>query len=115
MAVLHVTWTRWCDPCQILLPQNAHHCVQSQSQGIQTLLEAEKEAAKVVQEARQCTRSVAAYSVRTCCLTGLPNVDRVQRLKDARTEAQREIEAYAKSKEAEFAKIEERVRHGFPS
>ncbi|VDB88653.1 unnamed protein product [Peniophora sp. CBMAI 1063] len=51
------------------------------SQGIQTLLEAEKEAAKVVQQARQY---------------------RVQRLKDARTEAQKEIDEYRKSKEDEF-------------
>jgi len=57
----------------------------SQSQGIQTLLEAEKEAAKIVQEARQY---------------------RVQRLKDARLEAQKEIDAYKQAKEAEFAKIE---------
>jgi len=61
----------------------------SQSQGIQTLLEAEKEAAKVVQEARQY---------------------RVQRLKDARSEAQKEIDEYRRSKDAEFAKIEEKTR-----
>jgi len=53
-----------------------------QSQGIQTLLEAEKEAAKVVQQARQY---------------------RVQRLKDARTEATKEIEVYLKVKEQEFS------------
>jgi len=53
-----------------------------QSQSIQTLLEAEKEAAKVVQAARQY---------------------RVQRLKDARTEATNEIEAYRKTKEQEFS------------
>jgi len=52
------------------------------SQGIQTLLEAEKDAAKVVQEARQY---------------------RVKRLKDARTEADEEIEAYRKAKEQEFS------------
>ncbi|KAI0057229.1 V-type ATPase [Artomyces pyxidatus] len=55
------------------------------SQGIQTLLEAEKEAAKVVQQAR-------AY--------------RVQKLKDARTDAQKEISEYRKAKEAEFAEFE---------
>ncbi|KAI0255984.1 H+-ATPase G subunit-domain-containing protein [Lactifluus subvellereus] len=53
-----------------------------QSQSIQTLLEAEKEAAKVVQQARQY---------------------RVQRLKDARTEAAKEIEEYRRVKEQEFA------------
>ncbi|EAU90247.1 hypothetical protein CC1G_11571 [Coprinopsis cinerea okayama7 len=56
-----------------------------QSQGIQTLLEAEKEAAKIVQQARQY---------------------RVQRLKDARAEASREIEEYKKAKEAEFRAFE---------
>jgi len=61
----------------------------SQSRGIQTLLEAEKEAAKVVQEARQY---------------------RVQRLKEARTQAQKEIEAYAGLKNAEFEKIEEKTK-----
>ncbi|KAI0321051.1 V-type ATPase [Amylostereum chailletii] len=55
------------------------------SQGIQTLLEAEKEAAKVVQQARQY---------------------RVQRLKDARTEATKEIEEYKKSKDDEFKAFE---------
>ncbi|KAF8329526.1 H+-ATPase G subunit-domain-containing protein [Cantharellus anzutake] len=57
----------------------------SQSQGIQTLLEAEKEAANIVQEARKY---------------------RVQRLRDARSEAQKEIDEYRQSKEAEFASIE---------
>ncbi|KAK0202955.1 H+-ATPase G subunit-domain-containing protein [Desarmillaria ectypa] len=56
-----------------------------QSQGIQTLLEAEKEAAKIVQQARQY---------------------RVQKLKDARSEASKEIEAYKKSKEEEFKAFE---------
>jgi len=56
-----------------------------QSQSIQTLLEAEKEAAKIVQQARQY---------------------RVQRLKDARTEALKEIEEYKKAKEAEFKAFE---------
>ncbi|ODO04816.1 V-type ATPase, G subunit [Cryptococcus amylolentus CBS 6273] len=55
------------------------------SQGIQTLLEAEKEASKVVQKARQY---------------------RVQKLKDARSEAAKEIEAYKAKKEEEFNKFE---------
>ncbi|KAI6044312.1 H+-ATPase G subunit-domain-containing protein [Pisolithus marmoratus] len=55
------------------------------SQGIQTLLEAEKEAAKIVQQARQY---------------------RVQRLKDARSEATREIEEYRRVKEDEFKAFE---------
>ncbi|KAG5647463.1 hypothetical protein DXG03_009394 [Asterophora parasitica] len=56
-----------------------------QSQGIQTLLEAEKEAAKIVQQARQY---------------------RVQRLKDARAEATKEIEQYKQAKEQEFRAFE---------
>ncbi|KAF9005932.1 H+-ATPase G subunit-domain-containing protein [Cyathus striatus] len=55
------------------------------SQGIQTLLEAEKEAAKIVQQARQY---------------------RVQKLKDARAEASKEIEEYKKAKEQEFKAFE---------
>jgi len=60
----------------------AHH---QNSQGIQTLLEAEKEAAKIVQKARQY---------------------RVQRLKDARTEAAKEIEELKTQKNAEFKDFE---------
>ncbi|KAJ7281803.1 H+-ATPase G subunit-domain-containing protein [Mycena rebaudengoi] len=56
-----------------------------QSQGIQTLLEAEKEAAKIVQQARQY---------------------RVQKLKDARSQASKEIEDYKKAKEDEFKAFE---------
>ncbi|KAH7335181.1 H+-ATPase G subunit-domain-containing protein [Rhizoctonia solani] len=55
------------------------------SSQVQRLLEAEKEAAKIVQEARQY---------------------RTQRLKDARTEAAKEIEAYKKQKEEEFKSLE---------
>jgi len=56
-----------------------------QSQGIQTLLEAEKEAAKIVQQARQY---------------------RVQKLKDAHAEASKEIDEYKKAKEQEFRAFE---------
>jgi len=56
------------------------------SHGIQTLLDAEKEAAKIVQKARQY---------------------RVQRLKDARTEAAKEIEELKAQKSAEFQKFED--------
>jgi len=64
-----------------------------QTQGIQTLLEAEKDAAKIVQQARQCSswfRSFPAHNGE------MRSVDRVQRLKDARSEAQKEIEEYNK-------------------
>jgi len=49
------------------------------------LLEAEKEAAKIVQQARQY---------------------RVQKLKDARAEASKEIEGYKRAKEQEFKAFE---------
>jgi len=55
------------------------------SQGIQTLLEAEKDAAKIVQQARQY---------------------RVQRLKDARTQATKEIEEYKRAREQQFKAFE---------
>ncbi|EPZ36009.1 V-type ATPase [Rozella allomycis CSF55] len=55
------------------------------SQGIQILLDAEKEASKIVQKSRQY---------------------RVQKLKDAKTEAQKEIEALKAQKEQEFNSFE---------
>ncbi|KAJ3072597.1 H(+)-transporting V1 sector ATPase subunit G [Podochytrium sp. JEL0797] len=56
------------------------------SQGIQTLLEAEKDASKIVTKARQY---------------------RVQRLKDARAEALKEIEVLKAEKNKEFALFEQ--------
>ncbi|KAG0304987.1 H(+)-transporting V1 sector ATPase subunit G [Dissophora globulifera] len=58
----------------------------SNSTGIQTLLEAEKEAAKIVQKARQY---------------------RVQRLKDARAEAAKEIDELKVSKNEAFKNFEQ--------
>ncbi|EER44478.1 conserved hypothetical protein [Histoplasma capsulatum var. duboisii H88] len=55
------------------------------SAGIQTLLDAEREAQKIVQNAREY---------------------RTKRIKDARTEAQNEIEEYRQKKEEEFKKFE---------
>ncbi|PGH14572.1 V-type ATPase, G subunit [Polytolypa hystricis UAMH7299] len=55
------------------------------SAGIQTLLDAEREAQKIVQTAREY---------------------RTKRVKDARVEAQKEIEEYRKIKEEEFKKFE---------
>ncbi|KAJ3025323.1 UNVERIFIED_CONTAM: H(+)-transporting V1 sector ATPase subunit G [Siphonaria sp. JEL0065] len=57
------------------------------SQGIQTLLEAEKDASKIVTKARQY---------------------RVQRLKDARAEAQKEIEVLKAEKNKEFSGLEQK-------
>ncbi|KAK7686402.1 hypothetical protein QCA50_010626 [Cerrena zonata] len=56
-----------------------------QSNSIQTLLGAEKDATKVISEARQY---------------------RLQRLKEARTQASKEIEEYRQSKEKEFKAFE---------
>ena len=45
------------------------------------------------------------------CLTALtPPPDRTKRVKDARNEAQKEIEDYRKQKDAEFQKFEKEVR-----
>ncbi|KAK4459741.1 H+-ATPase G subunit-domain-containing protein [Cladorrhinum samala] len=52
------------------------------SAGIQTLLDAEREASKIVQK------------------------DRTKRVREARDEAKKEIEAYRANKEAEFKKFE---------
>ncbi|KAF2246962.1 V-type ATPase [Trematosphaeria pertusa] len=61
------------------------------SVGIQTLLDAEREAQKIVQKAREY---------------------RTKRVKDARSEAQKEIEDYRKEKEAEFQKFEKEHSSG---
>ncbi|KAF1353788.1 H+-ATPase G subunit-domain-containing protein [Delphinella strobiligena] len=55
------------------------------SAGIQTLLDAEREAQKIVQKAREY---------------------RTKRVKDARSEAQKEIDEYRQKKEEEFKKFE---------
>lgn len=61
------------------------------SAGIQTLLDAEKEAQKIVQKAREY---------------------RMKRVKDAKVEAQREIEGYKRQKEEEFKKFEAEHKQG---
>ncbi|KAL2753967.1 hypothetical protein ACRALDRAFT_1062945, partial [Sodiomyces alcalophilus JCM 7366] len=55
------------------------------SAGIQTLLDAEREASKIVQKAREF---------------------RTKRVREARDEAKKEIEDYRKAKEEEFRKFE---------
>ncbi|KAI1814412.1 vacuolar ATPase [Poronia punctata] len=55
------------------------------STGIQTLLDAEREASKIVQQAREL---------------------RTKRVREARDEAKKEIEAYRQAKEEEFKKFE---------
>ncbi|KAF2017842.1 vacuolar ATPase-like protein [Aaosphaeria arxii CBS 175.79] len=61
------------------------------SAGIQTLLDAEREAQKIVQKAREY---------------------RTKRVKDARSEAQKEIEEYRKEKDEEFQKFEKEHTSG---
>ncbi|KAL1296587.1 hypothetical protein AAFC00_000084 [Neodothiora populina] len=61
------------------------------SAGIQTLLDAEREAQKIVQKAREY---------------------RTKRVKDARSEAQKEIEEYRQKKEEEFKSFEKEHTSG---
>ncbi|KAB2575673.1 hypothetical protein BFW01_g7026 [Lasiodiplodia theobromae] len=61
------------------------------SAGIQTLLDAEREAQKIVQKAREY---------------------RTKRVKDARSEAQKEIEEYRNKKEEEFKAFEKEHTSG---
>jgi len=61
------------------------------SKGIQTLLDAEREAQKIVQKAREY---------------------RSKRVKDAKNEAQKEIEDYRKKKDEEFKEFEKKHTSG---
>nr|XP_036584910.1 V-type ATPase [Colletotrichum truncatum]KAF6794678.1 V-type ATPase [Colletotrichum truncatum] len=65
------------------------------SAGIQTLLDAEREASKIVQKGSRCVITV-----------------RTKRVKEARDEAKKEIEAYRNSKEDEFKKFESEHTQG---
>ncbi|KAI9925708.1 hypothetical protein ASPWEDRAFT_42368 [Aspergillus wentii DTO 134E9] len=62
------------------------------SAGIQTLLDAEREAQKIVQQAREY---------------------RTKRIRDAKSEAQKEIEEYKSQKEEEFKKFEAEHSSGY--
>ncbi|KAJ5621963.1 V-type proton ATPase subunit G [Penicillium herquei] len=62
------------------------------SAGIQTLLDAEREAQKIVQQAREY---------------------RTKRIREAKAEAQKEIEEYRSSKEEEYKKFEAEHSSGF--
>ncbi|KAF1988531.1 hypothetical protein K402DRAFT_25566 [Aulographum hederae CBS 113979] len=74
-----------------LLPSSLTKMSAQNSAGIQTLLEAEKEAQKIVQQAREY---------------------RTKKVKDARSEAQKEIDEYRKSKEDEFKAFEKEHSSG---
>lgn len=68
---------------------------------IQVLLDAEKEASAQVAEARQCKLwNINHYFI---------FLDRVQRLKDARNEAEGEIEALKAAKKEEFQNYEQSI------
>lgn len=67
------------------------------SQGIQTLLEAEKEASKIVEQARSCT------------CTRL-TTDRTQKLKEAQSEAEKEIADIKAQKQKELEEFQKKVR-----
>ncbi|OQV05928.1 hypothetical protein CLAIMM_10581 isoform 2 [Cladophialophora immunda] len=83
------------------------------SAGIQTLLDAEKEAQKIVQKARECKlRLLSPPNVLTWIGLNRFLPDRTKRVKDAKTEAQKEIEEYRKKKEEEFKKFESEQSSG---
>ncbi|PYI32821.1 vacuolar ATP synthase subunit G [Aspergillus indologenus CBS 114.80] len=81
------------------------------SAGIQTLLDAEREAQKIVQQARECT--VAAPTNVHSSLIDTFCSDRTKRIRDAKAEAQKEIEEYRKQKEDEFKKFEAEHSSGY--
>lgn len=78
------------------------------AQGIQTLLDAEKEASKIVTKARECERTLGENTVGQVG-TDSYRLDRTQRVKDARGEASKEIEELKAKKEAEFKEFESEV------
>lgn len=65
-----------------------------------------------MQQARQCPLYRSLSTVTSTHASHFRTVDRVQRLKDARSEAAKEIEEYKKQKEAEFKAFEASVRLG---
>lgn len=82
----------------------------AQSTGIQTLLEAEKEAAKIVQKARTCKWKIERkkFNVDSMLMITL-FLDRTQKLKDARSEAAKEIEELKSKQEDEFNNFKKEV------
>lgn len=94
------------------------------TRGIQLLLEAEKEADKIVQKGRQCTgcpliapttvlsmkRPAMDASSSSSCLCFVIFLDRTQRLKEAKQEATKEIEDLKQLKLGELAVHETQVR-----
>lgn len=70
--------------------------VAQKSQGIQTLLEAEKEASKIVEKARACTSARRT------------DPDRTQKLKDAQSEAEKDIAALKQKNDAAIAEFQKK-------
>ncbi|KGG52926.1 V-type ATPase [Mitosporidium daphniae] len=68
------------------------------SQGIQILLEAEKEAKKIIADGRECRIRICLYPL-----------DRTRRLKEAKTEAMQEILALKEAKKQEIIEAEQKV------
>ncbi|KAJ2081706.1 hypothetical protein GGI16_007439, partial [Coemansia sp. S142-1] len=75
---------------QMLCTRKEEEISASNSQGIHTLLEAEKEASSIVAQAREC------------------NIDRVRRLRDARTEAAKDISELQARKTSELSAIQQK-------
>ncbi|KAI4086241.1 MAG: hypothetical protein LQ344_007705 [Seirophora lacunosa] len=85
------------------------------SKGIQTLLDSEREAQKIVQKENVRSHSKLPPASNPFLHTSpenQPKPDRSKRVKDARSEAQREIEDYRKQKEEEFKKFEKEHSSG---
>ncbi|KAF2668812.1 vacuolar ATPase [Microthyrium microscopicum] len=81
------------------------------SVGIQTLLDAEREAQKIVQKGMLTL--LANVRLQIPPHNSLPNLpDRTKRVKDARTEAQKEIDEYKEQKEKEFKAFEKEHSSG---
>ncbi|CRK28935.1 hypothetical protein BN1723_004248 [Verticillium longisporum] len=80
------------------------------SAGIQTLLDAERDASKIVQKGQSMyislRTSVSEINTDWSGSEQPVNVHRTKRVKEARDEAKKEIEEYRQSKEAEYKKFE---------
>ncbi|KAH8200799.1 hypothetical protein TruAng_005036 [Truncatella angustata] len=85
------------------------------SQGINTLLEAEKNASKIVQQAPTTTATTTSHRPRLTPHLPSPKTAReyrTKRVREARDEAKKEIDAYRKEKEDEFKKFESEHAQG---
>lgn len=83
----------------------------SQTQGIQQLLAAEKRAAEKVSEARKRNKifSNSNDMMTKLILIHFPIIGKQKRLKQAKEEAQEEIERYRQERERQFKEFEAKV------